>query len=111
MGTNYIMAAASLVLLAVALVQSHRVSWKHDKCGMVGVWALGASSMYMLFSLTYGITVDKGSAAMVVAFCIWLTCRLLNKRKYPNGPLSFSYMTTRFGAHHGNSEHDQHRQD
>jgi hypothetical protein len=82
---GYIFLVASLVLAAMAWVQSDRVSWATDKCGCIGTWGLFAASMLMLMCLSASSHVIDAAAAMILAFAVWMACRLWDVRHQHNG--------------------------
>ena len=82
---EYVFLIASLVLAAMAWVQSDRVSWATDKCGCIGTWGLFAASMLMLMCLLASSHVVDAAAMLILAFAVWMACRLLDKQHWPNG--------------------------
>jgi hypothetical protein len=76
---------AALVMLGIAFYQSELVSWDTDVCGCVGVWGIFAASAYLLWSILRGLVVSDAEAGMVLAFALWIICRAMRKRHWPNG--------------------------
>jgi hypothetical protein len=85
--TTLVFLITSLGLCAVCWVQSGKVSWVTDKCGCIGVWGLGMSSLIMLSALITGQHIIDAAAWQILAFAVWMVCRAMRKQHWLNGIL------------------------
>jgi hypothetical protein len=85
--TAWVFLITSISLAATSWIQSGKVSWATDKCGCIGVWGLGMSSVVMLGALATGRYVVDAAAWQILSFAVWMVCRAARREHWLNGVL------------------------